>query len=565
MKTSGSEFRKAGVDPMMRPRVVLCVLLLFCILVLPAAATETPRPAESPVEAPVDRIEIDDAVKQATPYYVMLVGTDDEQENLLGYIDRSSRSAEEKEAMKESLQTIWRKYPVKHETEGAVTRIAFDPAAGASPVLTEEENALLADISRAMAEAYAGTPAGTQTAWHDLSIWLIKTDGQGNEAWNRTYSAGDTADVASVLQTDDGGYLIAANTGFRDALLIKTDADGNEVWRKTYGGPDWDSALDMIETEDGNYVIAGGAGWTPEEGTGGTWIFKVAPDGRQIWSRTFSVEGEYLVFSSVDRTGDGGFILGGKRTTGDTETDNAWLVRVDRDGFEEWNRFVGGNGSGIVDSVVWTPVDDGYLTAVRGPLEAERSATVPLQLIKTDPSGEVIWTRTLDDADGGTRTVVVTVPGGGAVGYLVAGGAVLPEGDLPGPCLSKLGGTGSIVWTVTPEVPGGALLVTSAVASSPGVYALTGTVYAGGPHDGWLVLLDHTGNVTSAHSFGGDATDDISALAATDDGGYVLAGTTRSFGETGRTAAPGRTPGFEALAAMVACSIGVLCRGVRRG
>lgn len=546
-------------DPMQHVRTLLCILLLSSLFVLPAAAAETPRPAESPVEAPVDRIEIDDAVKQATPYYVMLVGTDDERENLLGYIDRSPRSAEEKEAMKESLQAIWRKYPVVHETEGAVTRIAFAPAAGASPVLTDEENARLAGIARAMAEVYAATPTGTMTTWYDLSIWLIKTDGQGNEAWNRTYPAGDTADVASVLQTNDGGYLIAANTGFRDALLIKTDGDGNEVWRKTYGGPDRDSALDMIETDDGNYVVVGSTGWTPEKGTGGTWIFKVAPDGRQIWSRTFSVEGEFLVFSSVDRTGDGGFILGGKRTTGDTETDNAWLVRLDRDGFEEWNRFVGGNGSGIVDSVISTPIDGGYLAAVRNPWEAERSGIVPIRVIKTDPSGEVIWTKTLDEMDGGTSAVLLAVPGGGAVGYLLACGAVLPD-----PCLTKIGGTGSIVWTVTPEVPGGVLLVTSAAAPSPGEYALTGTVYAGGLHDGWLVLLDHTGNVTAMHSFGGDATDDISALAATDDGGYVLAGTTRSFGETGRTAAPGRAPGFGALAAMVACGIGLLCCGGKR-
>ncbi|WP_214020669.1 hypothetical protein [Methanoculleus sp.] len=549
-------------------RTILCILLLSSLFVLPAAGAETPRPATSPVEAPVDRIEIDDAVKQATPYYVMLVGTDDEQENLLGYIDRSPRSSEEKEAMKESLQAIWRKYPVKHETEttaeGTVTRIAFAPAAGASPVLTDEENALLAEISRAMGEAFAATPTGTMTTWYDLSIWLIKTDGQGNEVWNRTYSAGDTADVASVLQTDDGGYLIAANTGFRDALLIKTDADGNEVWRKTYGGPDRDSALDMIETDDGNYVVVGSTGWTPEKDTGGTWIFKVAPDGRQIWSRTFSVEGEYLLFSTVDLAEDGGFILGGQRTSGHTETDNAWLVRVDRDGFEKWNRFIGGNASGIVDSVIWTPIDGGYLAAVRNPWEAERFGTVPIRLIKTDSSGEAVWTKTLDDAGSGTSAVLLEVPGGGAVGYLVAGGAVCPETDLPGPCLTKIGGTGNVAWTVEPETVEGSLLITSAVASSPGVYAFTGTVYAGGPHDGWLVLVDHTGNVTSAHSFGGDATDDISALAATDDGGYILAGTTRSFGENGR-AAPGRAPGFGALAAMVACGLGLLCRGVRRG
>ncbi|MDD4252480.1 MAG: hypothetical protein PHT74_04965 [Methanoculleus horonobensis] len=535
----------------------LRVILILCLLILPAAA-ETPRPAESPVEGPVDRLEIDDAVKQASSHYVMLVGTDDEQENLLGYIDRSPRSNEEKKALKESLREIWRKYPVVHETEGAVTRIAFAPAAGENPVLTDEENAVLADISRAMAEAFSTPPTGTQATWYDLSIWLVKTDGQGNEAWNRTYPGGDSADVASVLQADDGGYLIAGNTGFRDALLLRTDADGNEVWRKTYGGPDWDTVRAVVATGDGNYVVAGSTGWTPEKNTRSAWLFKVAPDGREVWSRTFPGDG---LFTTVDLTGDGGFILGGNRNAG---TDDAWLVRVDRDGFEEWNRTIGGNDSGIMDSVISTPVDGGYLAAVRNPWEAARSGTAaPIRLFKTDPTGEVLWTKTLDEMDGGTGAVLLEVPGGGAVGYLVAGGAFCPGSDLPGPCLTRLGGTGDVAWAVTPEIPG-VFPITSAVAPSPGEYAFTGTVYAGGPHDGWLVLVDHRGDVTAARSFGGDATDDISALAATADGGYVLAGTTRSFGENGWTV-PVRAPGFGALAATAACGIALLRRGVRRG
>jgi len=218
----------------------------------------------------------------------------------------------------------------------------------------------------------------------------------------------------------------------------------------------------------------------------------------------------------------------------------------------------------MVDSVIWTPIDDGYLAAVKNPWDAGSSGAVPLRLIKTARSGEVVWTKTFDDADGSTRTVALEVPGGGAVGYLVAGGAGLPGRALPAARAIMIGGTGNVSRTAAPEVPGGALSVTSAVAA-PAQYAVAGTVYAGGPHDGWLVLMDPAGNVTSTHSFGGDATDTISALAATGDGGYVLAGTTRSFGETGRTTAPGRAPGFGVLAAVVACGLGLLCRGVRRG
>ncbi|MDN7023744.1 hypothetical protein FGU65_02340 [Methanoculleus sp. FWC-SCC1] len=549
-----------------------CVLLLAGMVVLPAAAADTPRPITltepAPGELPVDLIEIDDAVKQASPYWVMLVGAAEEQENLLASVDRSLRPDAEKAAMKEELREIWRKYPVLHETVatedgGSVTRISFDPAAGPDMCLTGRENARLAEISRAMAEAYTTpAPTGTPVTWYEQSVWLIRTDAQGTEVWNRTYRAGDNVDVASVVQAGDGGYLIAANnhrrSGEHDVLLIRTDTDGTELWRKTYGGPDWENVLDMIRTSDGGYVVAGNTGWTPEKDTADAWILRVGSDGGEIWSRTFGEDDEYLVFSTVIQTGDGGFILGGKRTTGATQTDNAWLLKVDRDGEEEWNRCIGGNDAGMVDDLIRTPVDGGYLVAVKNPWRAGSSGAVPLRLIKTDASGEALWTRTLDDTDCSAPTVLLRVPGGGLVGYLSIGGAVLPESDLPKTRLVLIGGGGDTVWSRIPDMPDGLFVVTAAAAPSPGRYAFTGTAYTGGPDDGWLVLADHTGNVTSAISLGGDATDAVSALAPTSDGGYILAGTTRSFGEHGWTVMPGRAPGFGAVAAAVACCFGIL-------
>jgi hypothetical protein len=59
-------------------------------------------------------------------------------------------------------------------------------------------------------------------------LWLIKTDGNGNMLWDRTFGRGEGL---CAKQTSDGGYIIVGNTyssgaGKCDIRLIKTDGNG---------------------------------------------------------------------------------------------------------------------------------------------------------------------------------------------------------------------------------------------------------------------------------------------------------------------------------------------------
>jgi hypothetical protein len=119
------------------------------------------------------------------------------------------------------------------------------------------------------------------------SVWLVKTDGEGNMQWNRTlpwsWSSGPNV---VVVQTGDGGYALAGSGNTtRLSFLIKTDKDGTVVWNVTFGGVDSDYIKALVETSDGGFAMAGDTaslGATSVDG----WLVKTDSEGNLLWSKT---------------------------------------------------------------------------------------------------------------------------------------------------------------------------------------------------------------------------------------------------------------------------------------
>ncbi|MBX3180494.1 MAG: hypothetical protein KF886_24360 [Candidatus Hydrogenedentes bacterium] len=91
-----------------------------------------------------------------------------------------------------------------------------------------------------------------------LSLYVVKTDASGNEAWS--YKGFDSGPLLGsgegIVQTRDGGYAVAGRR--IDACFVaKLDADGNLLWAADVPGAPYAEGFDIVELADGSLVVAG--------------------------------------------------------------------------------------------------------------------------------------------------------------------------------------------------------------------------------------------------------------------------------------------------------------------
>jgi len=232
--------------------------------------------------------------------------------------------------------------------------------------------------------------------------WLIKTDADGKEVWNKTFGGAKDETDWNVQPTSDGGYILLGATksfgaGNADAWLIKTDSDGNKVWDKTFGGPADDFGKSVQPTSDGGYILAG---YTASFGAGifDVWLIKTDLGGREIWSKTFGGANLDATWT-VQQMNDDGYILAGQTFNygnGNILYSDAWLIKTDSRGDKLWDKTFGGTALDSIDSVQPTS-DGGYILV--GVTFSDGAGQSDAWLLKTDSQGREVWNRTFGGTD----------------------------------------------------------------------------------------------------------------------------------------------------------------------
>jgi hypothetical protein len=224
-------------------------------------------------------------------------------------------------------------------------------------------------------------------------VYLVKTDANGNAIWTRTFGGPYEDWGRSVKQTKDGGYIIAGWTtsfgaGNRDVYLIKTDGNGNALWTKTFGGTNEERGYFVQQTPEEGYIVVGTT-WSFGAGGGDVYLIKTDANGNALWTRTYGGSG-YDFCRSIQVTPDSGFVLTGQTSSFGHGGWDVYLIKTNKNGDAIWTRTYGGPDDDLGCSVGLTS-DGGYI--ITGGAKSFGGINWDVYIVKTDSVGNAIWAK----------------------------------------------------------------------------------------------------------------------------------------------------------------------------
>ena len=368
----------------------------------------------------------------------------------------------------------------------------------------------------------------------DLDYWVWKMDEKGDLDWQKSLGGSGQDLLKAVVLTNEGGFLLAGfsnsnegldkkenSRGQSDFWIIKLNAKGGEEWQKTIGGSGQDDLTAVVRTRDGGFVVGGssasqpnqtrgevleqtGEKTTPHYGGLDYWVMKLDKDGKIVWQQSFG--GKYNdELRSIALTEDGGFLLGGSSNSPESgnktqkhlgESDY-WIIKLDKDGNEQWQKTIGSSGDDQLYAV-HTTKDGHYLLGGNSnsePGEDKRSSNengTDFWVVKLDKDNkDILWQETYNIAKVDILTSMVenddsTILLGG-----YAQGSRLRGNDKA----SSLRGNDKLIK---------------------------------GTGDYVVIKIDAKGEEKWRKDVGSDGEDILKKVVETRDGGYLLAGTSKS-------------------------------------
>lgn len=302
--------------------------------------------------------------------------------------------------------------------------------------------------------------------------YVLKIAADGSLDWS-TFFGNQGSESLRAIASCDSGFLLVGTTnslgnGGYDMLVVRIDTMGTFKWSRTWGGSAWDFANDAVFS-DGVWTVVGESysfSGTSSDGV----IVRFDDDGNEVWSTPIGLP-EDDCLNSVDNGLNGNVLVVG-RTISVGGYPIGLIASLNSGGALLWTATTAGDSTEVLMGCLFSV--DGQAIAVGHTFSNGQDAQV--LLVSYDPLGAENWTRTIGQS-----------------------------GDFMGAAIVQRPDSG---------------------------FAIAGSVagFGGGGTDAYLLFADQEGNVEQGYTFGDTEDECAWAIVRSSSGGYVLAGSTKSYG-----------------------------------
>jgi hypothetical protein len=330
-----------------------------------------------------------------------------------------------------------------------------------------------------------------------------------------------------VLATADGGYLIAGYTTNStqydcNIYIVKTDGAGNLQWTKNYGGARPDFPYHMIATADGNYFLIGYS-QSYSAGDADMYLAKIDPSGNLIWYKVYGGSGNDYG-KDIIQTSDGNYLIVGWSNSPSMTDQNANLIKIDPSGNVIWSKLYGGSADDFGSSV--KECGDGGFIMLGQSMSYGNGGDA--YLVKTNAAGDLQWYKTFGGANYDEGVYLVKNSDESFVFVVRDSSNAGKDIDID---ILKTDNDGNLIWSKnygstqkdTPKM---------VQATSDGGYIIAGISRSFGwiNPDMWILKCNSGGDTTWTKHFGGVNHEHCYAVREQADGSYIAVGKTDSYG-----------------------------------
>lgn len=309
-------------------------------------------------------------------------------------------------------------------------------------------------------------------------------------------------------------------------------------WERTFGGVRDDICRDFIQTKSGDYVMVGQTlSYHLNQPRTDAMVVKTDGTGNLLWEKVMwgSHNGgldAYDVFYSVKEISTGGYIIAGYSQVRGGSSMSSWLIKLDPDGNLEWESLINPQYTSGFSTVIETP-DGGFITCGwTGIFGHDWDGFIN----KFDVNGNQIWQRILDFENHQNSERFYSMEATTDNGYILSGCSYVGGNSTTTPrdfLLVKIDDSGNPEWM---KKKGGAGDDHCNVVkqAADGGYVMAGLTksYGAGESDIWMIKTDGSGNTLWDKTYGGPLNESANSLVIKNSR-FIVGGSTSSYNSEG--------------------------------